>query len=52
MQYIMDYAEEFNLRRILLATKDAHGLYHQFGFKPEEDPDLFLTIMRPDIYLS
>jgi GNAT superfamily N-acetyltransferase len=28
--------EEIGIRRVLLATADAHGLYGQFGFKPAE----------------
>ena len=32
------------LRRIMLATKDAHGLYERFGFVPLGRPDRFLAI--------
>ena len=28
--------EEIGIRRVLLATADAHGLYRQFGFEPAE----------------
>ncbi len=38
------------LRRIMLATKDAHGLYRQFGFTPLNDPDLMMEIWTPDVY--
>src|SRR2546423_5417854 len=31
MQFILDYPQLQNLRRIILATRDAHGLYEQFG---------------------
>ena len=34
------------LRRIMLATKDAHGLYERFGFSPLGRPDRFLAIER------
>ncbi|HET6328339.1 MAG TPA: GNAT family N-acetyltransferase [Planctomycetaceae bacterium] len=40
------------LRRILLGTRDAHGLYAQFGFKPLADPTRFQEIHRPNIYLD
>jgi N-acetylglutamate synthase-like GNAT family acetyltransferase len=30
------------IKRFLLATKDAHGLYEQFGFKQPEDPRLYM----------
>lgn len=39
------------LRRWLLMTKDAHGLYAQFGFKALGNPDRAMEIVDPDIYL-
>lgn len=50
IQHILDTPELQNLRRILLATKDAHGLYQQFGFKLLEQPDMFMEIWDPNIY--
>jgi GNAT superfamily N-acetyltransferase len=38
------------LRRRLLATLDAHGLYTQFGFAPLAAPDRFLEIRQPNPY--
>lgn len=38
------------LRRFLLATRDAHGLYRQFSFTPLAHPEFFLEINRPEIY--
>lgn len=38
------------LRRFLLATSDAHGLYRQFGFEALGNPSRFMEILRPDIY--
>jgi hypothetical protein len=35
---------------MLLATKDAHALYQQFGFEPLANPKEYMTIHRPDIY--
>jgi GNAT superfamily N-acetyltransferase len=32
------------LRRFLLGTRDAHGLYAQFGFKPLAFPERFMEI--------
>lgn len=40
------------LRRFLLATKDAHGLYAQFGFKPLANPTRMMEVLNPDAYLS
>ncbi|HET7628664.1 MAG TPA: GNAT family N-acetyltransferase [Bacillales bacterium] len=34
------------LRRFLLATKDAHGLYSQHGFKPLANPESMMEIAR------
>lgn len=33
----------FGLRRILLATHDAHGVYEKLGFKPLERPDRWMA---------
>ncbi|WP_315832765.1 GNAT family N-acetyltransferase [Bradyrhizobium prioriisuperbiae] len=40
------------LRRFLLVTSDAHGLYSQFGFEPVGTPSRFMEVVRPDIYRS
>ena len=38
------------LRGIKLATRDAHGLYEQFGFTACKNPGGIMEITRPDIY--
>jgi GNAT superfamily N-acetyltransferase len=38
------------LRRVLLATKDAHEIYARCGFVPLARPERFMEISRPDIY--
>ncbi|MEQ1860685.1 MAG: GNAT family N-acetyltransferase [Chthoniobacteraceae bacterium] len=38
------------LRRLLLATHDAHGLYAQFGFEPLAHPEHLMTIHDPLVY--
>lgn len=38
------------LRGIRLGTRDAHGLYEQFGFTVSKNPQLIMEILRPDIY--
>ena len=40
------------LRRFVLATRDAHGLYERFDFTPLANPERFMEIVRPDIYKS
>ncbi len=44
------HADLQGLRRFLLATADAHGLYAQFGFVPLERPQRFMERYRPDVY--
>jgi len=50
MQFIMTDPNLQGLRRFLLATKDAHGLYAQFGFTPLSHPDALMEINRQDTY--
>jgi GNAT superfamily N-acetyltransferase len=50
MECIMSIPELQGLRRWSLATRDAHGLYAQFGFNPLKTPESFMEIARPDIY--
>lgn len=38
------------LRRIMLSTQDAHGLYAPFGFKPLEHPENVISIAFPGVY--
>jgi len=38
------------LRRILLATRDAHGLYKKFGFEPLSHPEYFMSIHKVGVY--
>jgi GNAT superfamily N-acetyltransferase len=40
------------LRRWLLATRDAHGLYAQFGFTPLDRPEIFMELVDLDVYPS
>jgi len=50
MQSIMAHEELQGLRRIMLATKDAHGLYEQFGFVKLIDIDIFMQLWNPAVY--
>ncbi|EVU21128.1 hypothetical protein D046_0311 [Vibrio parahaemolyticus V-223/04] len=40
------------LRRMMLATRDAHGLYEQFGFTPIAPVENFMQIWKPNVYQS
>lgn len=35
------------VRRVVLGTRDAHGLYAQFGFRPVAEPANWMERMRP-----
>jgi GNAT superfamily N-acetyltransferase len=50
LRAMLDHPDVQGLRRILLATQDAHGLYARFGFVPLENPEHYLTIHRPNPY--
>ncbi|MBI1729583.1 GNAT family N-acetyltransferase [Candidatus Acetothermia bacterium] len=50
MQAIVEHPELQGFRRWLLATRDAHGLYKQFGFKPLKSPDRFIERWSPNLY--
>lgn len=48
---ILEHSELQGLRRMLLATQDAHSLYQQFGFKALASPETFMELWKPNIYL-
>ncbi len=52
MECIQQLPELQNLRRWMLATRDAHSLYTQFGFTPLDNPDIMMQIARPNIYVE
>jgi GNAT superfamily N-acetyltransferase len=39
-----DHLAPFGLRRILLATNDAHGVYAKLGFAPLGDPEKWMAL--------
>jgi len=43
-----DHARERGLRRIMLATDDAHGLYAEFGFRPLAEPWKWMELRLAD----
>ncbi len=50
MECIKQHPELQGLRRWTLSTKDAHGLYAQFGFTALQWPERYMEILRPNIY--
>ena len=50
MQCIIDHPDLQGLRRLLLLTLDAHGLYAQYGFTPLAAPERFMEVLKLDVY--
>ncbi|HVK11922.1 MAG TPA: GNAT family N-acetyltransferase [Gemmataceae bacterium] len=50
MEVITAHPDLQGLRRFMLVTRDAHGLYEQFGFRPPVRPEGHMEIHRPDVY--
>ncbi len=50
MESITQHPALQNLRRWILTTRDAHGLYARVGFTPVKSPERFMELHRPDIY--
>ena len=51
VEAVLGHPELQGMRRFLLATKDAHGLYAQFGFKAPARPENFMEIRTPPAWL-
>ena len=47
---ILAHPDLQGLRRWMLVTVDAQGLYEQFGFKPVPQPERHMEIHRPGLY--
>jgi GNAT superfamily N-acetyltransferase len=52
MRCVVEHEDLQGLRRLLLLTSDAHGLYRQFGFEELGNPSRFMEVVRRDIYRS
>lgn len=50
MEVIMSLKDLQGLRRFMLATKDAHGLYEQFGFELLTFTERWMHIHHPEVY--
>ena len=48
MRAVLEHPELQNLRVFLLATRDAHDLYKQFGFRSLAYPERWMAIQDPD----
>jgi len=52
LSYILEQSWSKRLRRKMLITSDAHGLYRQFEFTNLANPSNILEIANPDMYLQ
>ncbi len=50
MATIMNHPDLQGLRRWLLLTADAHGLYQQFGWNPIDKPERCMEKWKPNYY--
>ncbi len=50
LEVVMAHPDLQGFRRWILGTKDAHGLYQQFGFTELRWPERFMEKLVPDIY--
>jgi hypothetical protein len=44
---MLEHPELQTVRRWLLSTADAHGVYAEVGFGPLPEPGRYMTIKRP-----
>jgi GNAT superfamily N-acetyltransferase len=50
MEVVITHPELQGFRRWVLLTRDAHGLYEQFGFKPVAAPERYMERWVPEVY--
>lgn len=50
LESVVSHPELQGLRRWMLGTADAHGLYEKFGFEPLKRPEIFMERHDPEIY--
>lgn len=50
IETIVNHSDLQGLRRMMLATRDAHGLYSQYGFSGIENPEMLMQIWHPNVY--
>ncbi len=52
MKAVMAHPSLKTLRRFMLATGDAHGLYEKFGFTAPQRPETLMERFFPNMYVS
>ena len=52
VEALLGHPDLQGLRRLMLATRDAHSLYAKFGFKPLANPARMMELLRADPYAA
>ena len=47
MDAVMAHPDLLGVRNFMLATRDAHGLYANYGFTPLAEPQRWMAIRKP-----
>jgi len=50
MDEVISHPDLKGLRRVMLATRDAHGLYAKYGFENIKDSSMLMQVLSPDVY--
>jgi hypothetical protein len=50
LECVIAHPDLQGLRRFMLATSDAHGLYAKYGFTSLAAPEKWMEVWRPDAY--
>lgn len=50
MRELLTHPDLAGLRRWMLVTRDAHGLYEPLGFRKPADPARYMEIVKRDVY--
>jgi GNAT superfamily N-acetyltransferase len=50
MAVVMAHPAMTGARRVMLGTRDAHGLYARHGFRAPPDDGVLMQVLRPDMY--
>jgi GNAT superfamily N-acetyltransferase len=50
MEQVMAHPGLQGLRRWILLTSDAHGLYEKYGWKKVSKPELYMELYNPGVY--
>lgn len=50
LEQLLGHPDVLGLRRLLLVTRDAHGLYERLGFRTLAAPERYMERLDPDVY--